>query len=422
MENRMPSDRIALEFRGVTGAYRRYPPVFRDLSFTIREGSVTGVIGPNGSGKTSLLRAATGLLDEVTGQVRVFGNDVLSLPARRRASLVGVVPQDTHTPMAYTVEEIVSMGRTHAMSRWRSPTTADHLIVEKAMAYTDVIDMRDRPFPELSGGERQRTVIAMVLAQQPRLILMDEATSRLDINHRLEIMQLIERLNRDKGVTVLMISHDLNLAAEFSERLLLLDRGQLVADGSPAEVLTEANLRQVYRCNATVQANPLTGSVMITPSPRLAAARSGKGVRVHVVVGGGCGEEVIRRLVLCDYTVTVGVVNRGDSDAAVATALECEAAFEQPFSPVGSEAQAECKRLCDAARAIVIPGVPFGPGNVANLEVALAALQAGTAVLMMAEIEARDYTPDRRATAIAAELRSHGAREWRTVTDLLGML
>ena len=383
---------------------------------------MAALIGPNGSGKTSMLRAATGLLPRVSGHVRLFGKDVRELPAEKRASLIGVVPQETFTPMAYTVEEIVMMGRTHTLSRWNGPGDEDYKRVEQAMIYTDVADMRSQPFPELSGGERQRAIIAMVLAQQPRVILMDEATSQLDINHRLEVMQLIERLNREHGVTVLMVSHDLNMAAEFCDRLLLIDEGRLVADGPPAEVLTEPALREVYHCDVKVQQNPETGSVMVLPTPRLMAGPSARGVRVHAIAGGGCGEEILRRLTLCEYTVSCGVLNEGDSDAGIAEALELDVALEKPFSPVGGEAFVEGERMAGEAQAIVVCGVPFGPGNVVNLELAERMQERGIPVFMMAGIGDRDYTPERKATAIAQRLRDAGAGEWTSIADLLKML
>jgi iron complex transport system ATP-binding protein len=411
----------AIEFVNVSGGYRRVP-VFHDISFTLREGTMTAIIGPNGSGKTTLLRAATGLLERVSGQIRLFGRDVFALPASERAALIGVVPQETHTPMSYSVEEIVMMGRTHALSRWRGPDSSDARIVEQAMIYTDVADMRDRPFPELSGGERQRVIIAMVLAQQPRVILMDEATSHLDINHRLEVMQLIERLNREQGVTVLMVSHDLNMAAEFCERLLLVDQGHIVAEGTPADVLTEATLRNVYHCDVKVQVNAETGAVMVTPSPRLVAGTAARGVRLHVVAGGGCAEEVLRRLNLYEYSVSCGVLNEGDRDAGVAAALELEVALEKPFSPVGGEAFVKAEALALAAHAFVVCGVPFGPGNLVNLELAERVLARGIPVFIMAGISERDYTPERKATATAERLCAAGAQEWESVADLLQLL
>jgi len=269
----------AIEFSSVSGGYRRMP-VFEDISFTIREGSMSAIIGPNGSGKTTLLRAVTGLLKHVKGKVTLFEDDVRKMSAAKRAALVGVVPQETFTPMAYSVEEIVTMGRTASISRWRGVDDEDRKLIEQAMVYTDVVDMRRRSFTELSGGERQRVIIAMVLAQQPRIILMDEATSHLDINHSLEVMQIAERLNREQGVTVLMVSHDLNMASEFCERLLLLDRGRLAADGSPQEVLTEKMLEDVYHCSVDIEKNSRSGAVMVVPR-RMDCGQSAEGDEIR---------------------------------------------------------------------------------------------------------------------------------------------
>ncbi len=411
----------AIQFRKVTGGYR-HVPVFKDISFAIEPGTLCGVIGPNGCGKTTLIRAATGLLPRLSGHVSLFGKDASSLKAAERARRVGVVPQELTTPMAFTVEALVAMGRTHALGHRHALSSADRHIIEQAMVYTDVMDMRHRPFPELSGGEKQRTVIAMVLAQQPRMILMDEATSHLDINHALEVMQIVERLNREEGVTILTVSHDLNIAAEFCERLLLLDRGQLVADGTPAEVLTEERLRQVYHCDVRVQPNPVSGSVMVTPSPRLALGHSGKGIRIHCVAGGGSGEEILRRLHLCDYTVTCGVLNERDSDSQTAVALGMSGTFEQPFSAVSAPKFVEAEAQVRDAHAVVICSTPFGPGNAVNLDLAARALDQDIPVFLAAGVAERDYTPDRRATNTAAELTERGAREWRTVSDLFELL
>ena len=411
----------ALSFQGVSGGYRRVP-VFKDLSFSIAAGTLCGVIGPNGCGKTTLIRAATGLLPHISGNIELFGQDTLKLPAIQRAQRVGVVPQELSTPMAFSVEAIVAMGRTHALGRRGMLSAEDHRIVEQAMVYTDVMEMRKRPFPELSGGEKQRTVIAMVLAQQPRMILMDEATSHLDINHALEVMQIVERLNRESGVTILMVSHDLNIAAEFCDRLLLLDAGTLIADGPPAEVLTAERLRHVYHCDVQVQPNPISGSVMVTPTPRLAPAHSGQGTRVHCIAGGGSGEEVLRRLHLCDYSVSCGVLNEGDSDSQTAHALGIQTVLEQPFSAVSAEAFVAAETIVRVAQAVVVCPTPFGPGNAVNLDLALRAREQSIPVFLAAGVTERDYTPDRRATKDAARLIEQGAQEWDSVADLFALL
>jgi len=257
----------AVEFNSVSAGYRGNP-VVEGIEFAVPEGEMVGLLGPNGAGKTTLLRSVVGLCPPLRGSVRLFGDDVGALGSRERAKRVAVVPQQLETPMPFTVQEIVMIGRTASLNRWSRPADSDHAVVERAMVYADVAEMRLRPFTELSGGERQRVVIAMALAQQPRVILMDEATSQLDINHRLEIMQIVERLNREQAVTVIMASHDLNLAADFCGRLILLDRGRLVSDGAPADVLTEETLRRVYNCNVRIQHDPADGSVVVLPPPR----------------------------------------------------------------------------------------------------------------------------------------------------------
>jgi iron complex transport system ATP-binding protein len=250
------------------------------------------------------------------------------------------------------------------------------------------------------------------------MIVMDEATSHLDMNHRLELMQIVRRMNREHGTTVLMISHDLNLTAEFCSRMVLLDQGRVSADGTPAEVLTEGRLQQVYHCDVRVQTNPASGIVAVFPTPRWLAAGSGRGVRVHIICGGGTGEEIIRRLHLADYTVTCGVLNRGDTDADTALALGIETAMERPFSPVTEAPYQIALPWIEAADTVIVSGVPFGPGNLRNLDLADRALQAGKRVMIMAGVAERDYTPDRQATLYSRRLRDRGAVEWRNIAEL----
>lgn len=257
----------AFEFEHVTTGYNR-SVVLRDIHCAVGEGEIVALLGPNGAGKSTLLRALTGLLAPFAGEIRLFGRDVRHLSALERSRLIAVVPQELKTPMAYSVEDLVFMGRAGRLSAWQAPTAADRQIVERALDYTDVRELRHRPLANLSGGEKQRAVIAMALAQEPRVMVMDEPTTHLDLNHALEVMEIIERLNREEGVTVLMTSHDLNQAAEFCRRLLLLDHGALVADGTPEEVLREDILRNVYHCDIRVGHEPATGAVLVRPLRR----------------------------------------------------------------------------------------------------------------------------------------------------------
>lgn len=264
---------LALELEKLAAGYRN-ARILDDLSLRVEQGDIVGVIGPNGAGKTTLLRCITGLCRSISGQIHLFGNSLKSISAAKRSRLVAVVPQEVNTPMAFTVREMVMIGRTASLSPWKSPTKEDFLVVERSMVYTDVAEMADRVFNEMSGGEKQRAMVAMALAQEPRLILLDEATSHLDMNHRLEIMQMVERLNQEQGVTVLMVSHDLNMAAEFCSRLLLMNRGKIVADGAPRDVLKEEVLSDTYQCEVKIQHDLVDGAITVIPARRLAPQKA----------------------------------------------------------------------------------------------------------------------------------------------------
>ena len=412
----------AIECRGLTAGYRR-TPVLSDITLTLGEGAMAAVLGPNGAGKTTLFRVLSGLVTASAGEVRLFGRDVRGLAPAERARALAVVPQELTTPMAFSVREVVALGRTAALRPWAPLTAADHRAVERAMAYTDVLELGERAFDELSGGERQRVAIALALAQEARLLLLDEPTSHLDINHRLDVLQLVERLNREEGLTVLMSSHDLNLAAEFFPHLLLLDHGRVVAQGSPSEVLREETLAEVYHCELSVRRDE-SGTLAVAPANRPArAAATGTVGRVHVICGGGSGTELLRRLCLAGWEVTCGALNEGDSDARAAEALELEAAREKPFSPLGAEALAYAGTLAEQADAVVVCEVPFGSGNAGNLAVAAQARKAGRPVFLNVRNAAnRDYTAGREAGPAMDALLAAGATPWQHVGELLGEL
>jgi iron complex transport system ATP-binding protein len=187
-------------------------------------------------------------------------------------------------------------------------------------------------------------------------------------------------------------------------------------------VLKEDALKLVYHCDVRVLTEPGYGTITVLPAPRLAPDRPGRGVRVHVIAGGGCGEEVLRRLCLSDYVVTCGVLNHGDSDADVAAALDIETVLEKPFSPVGEAAIESARRMVQKADAVVVCAVPFGPGNMANLRLAEEALANYKPVFFAPGIADRDYTADRSAAAAEEKLASGGAVAWQAITDLLALL
>lgn len=249
-------------FRDVGFAYPRPERVrarrfaFDGLSFSVQAGEVFGVIGPNSAGKTSLLRLLTRVLEPAQGAILVDGRPVGAIPHWELARQVAVVPQEAPRPFPFTVEQLVLMGRyPHAPGRFFE-TPADLAVAREAMAATGTLPLAALPLEQLSGGERQRALLARALAQQPRLLVLDEPTSHLDLRYQAETAELLRRLNRERGVTILLVSHDLNLAAELCDRLLLLHEGRVARVGTPAAVLEQMLLEQVFGCRVVVDASP----------------------------------------------------------------------------------------------------------------------------------------------------------------------
>src|SRR5713226_6142531 len=285
-----------LDMQGITFGYNRQPLLY-DVHFQVGAGEMVGLLGPNGSGKTTLLRLISGVLRPQQGTVVLDGRDARAWGRREMARSVAVVPHEMHVPFAFSVEELVSLGRTPYQRLLGSSTKEDQRIVHNAMQAADIEQLAGRIFNELSGGERQRVTIAMALAQRPALLLLDEPTSHLDIKYQIELLELVQRLNRETGVTVVAAMHDLNLAARYFPRLVLFQRG-IVADGGPAEVLEPRLLQRVY--GVAVQVGVMHGaeylSILPPGDPVTAQGEQQAQPLVHVMAGGGSGALVMRAL------------------------------------------------------------------------------------------------------------------------------
>jgi iron complex transport system ATP-binding protein len=244
-------------------------PALDGIDLRVSPGSLYAVIGPNGSGKSTLLKLLLGALHPDDGQVRYLGRPVQEWSRRELAKQVGVVPQGEETVFPISVGEIVGMGRYPHLGVLGRPSLHDREAVDEAMRRCDVIEFSDRPVSRLSGGERQRALIARALAQKPATLLLDEPTVSLDIRHEMEIFELLAELTEVDGVTVILVTHHLNLAARYAERLLLLNRGAAVAEGPPGEVLRRDTIERVYEWSVVVSAHPGpgrdAGAPQITP-------------------------------------------------------------------------------------------------------------------------------------------------------------
>ncbi|HID55026.1 TPA: heme ABC transporter ATP-binding protein [Candidatus Poribacteria bacterium] len=239
--------------------------IIKGLSFDVEDGEILGIIGPNGSGKTTLLRLLSGVLHPWSGRVKFKGRDLRRMRRREIARKVAVVPQQNLIIFPFTVREIVLMGRAPYLGMFQNESKRDFEIAERAMDYTDTLRLAHKPVDELSGGELQRVIIARALAQEPEVMLLDEPTSHLDLKHQMEIFNLIKRLNFEEGMTFVLVLHDLNLAGEYCDRLLLLKEGRSYKMGKPDEVLTAETIRETYGVDALVTRNPITSAPHVIP-------------------------------------------------------------------------------------------------------------------------------------------------------------
>ncbi|MEE9913182.1 MAG: ABC transporter ATP-binding protein [Deltaproteobacteria bacterium] len=239
-------------------------PVLVDVSVDLDDARIVAVIGPNGSGKTTLLRMLNATLFPNSGQVLILGRDTRQWPRQDIARLVAIVPQESQAIFPFFAEEIVLMGRFPYLRSLAFEDKKDYRIVEEVMARTDSLSFARRRFNELSAGERQRVLIARALAQEPKILLLDESTVFLDLKHQAQFLSLLRELSREQHLTVIFVTHDVNLAAQNADQILLLYNGKKYAIGTPADVLTAQNIKEVYDVEVGIDQNPHDGSPRVT--------------------------------------------------------------------------------------------------------------------------------------------------------------
>ncbi|MFF5091387.1 ABC transporter ATP-binding protein [Streptomyces niveus] len=239
--------------------------VVHDLELAVPDGRVSVIVGPNACGKSTTLRALGRLLKPKSGSVLLDGEELARIPTRKIAQSIGLLPQSPTAPEAITVADLVSRGRQPHQHWWQQWSEEDERAVTEAMARTDVTDLAERSVDELSGGQRQRVWIAMALAQETDLLLLDEPTTFLDIAHQVEVLDLVRRLNHEQGRTVVIVLHDLNQAARYADHLVAMKSGRIVAEGHPGEIVTAELVREVFGLESVVVPDPVTGSPLVVP-------------------------------------------------------------------------------------------------------------------------------------------------------------
>ncbi|MDD2777483.1 MAG: ABC transporter ATP-binding protein [Methanocellales archaeon] len=406
--------------------------VLEDIELSALGGDFIGVIGPNASGKSTLIRSISRTLRPYMGAILLDEKDVYALPSKEVAKKLAVVPQESVITFAFTALEIVLMGRNPHIGRFDAEGADDLAIARKAMELTNTWHLSERPINELSGGEKQRVIIARALAQEPKVLLLDEPTDHLDIGHQIEILDLIKRLSKEESIIVIAVFHNLNLASLYCDRLMLIHHGKIFSLGSPENVLTAENIKRVYGVEVLIKRQPVTNSIYVTLLPRRDSMPpssdylSNKGAPkrmffVHIICGAGTGSQLMHLLTERGYKVTAGVLNAIDTDHEM-NYLGIPIVSEAPFSSISCEAHEANLELIDKADVIVLTSIPFGYGNLKNLEAAELALENKPVLLIEKEpIEKRDFTQG-EAKKIYNRLKENGAVVLQDTKEVLPII
>jgi iron complex transport system ATP-binding protein len=395
--------------------------VLEDVELRVNSGEMVGILGPNGAGKTTLLRTISKALKPSLGAVLLDGRDIYTMGDREIAREMAVVHQTSASVPNFTALEVVLMGRNPFLKRLQLEGEEDLDISRQAMELTGTWHLANRLILELSGGERQKITIARAITQQPKVLLLDEPTLHLDIASQIEIMDLVKGLCSRKGLTVISVFHDFNLAARYCSKIMLVGGGKIVAAGRPQDVLTRSNISKIYGVEVSVKRHPITGSLYTMPlamSTKLGNNQT-KG-DIHVICGGGTGAEVMHRLVESGWHVSAGVLNLLDTDFESAEALKVSVISEAPFSNISEEASKENLKKIYSAAAVIVTDFPVGYGNLNNLDAALSAVKKGipTIIIKGSIISERDFTKG-EATAYYKRLIDAGALIAENVDDAL---
>jgi iron complex transport system ATP-binding protein len=391
--------------------------VLEHVTFQGRKGEFLGIIGPNGSGKTTLLKAISRIIHPSHGAILLEDRAIEDLPSLELSRIVAVVPQAAEPGFDFTVREVILMGRYPHLGRFGSEKAEDQKICRNAMEITGITHLADRSVRAISGGELQRVIIARALAQQPRLLLLDEPTAHLDLGQQMGILQTMKEMSRK--IAVIGVFHDLNYAAHFCDRIILIHNHRILAMGDPASVLTQDSIKTVFGIEVMVRKNPFTGCPSISPLYTPSGTREPHG-RVHVICGGGEGSDLLQTLHAEGYQVTAGVLSVNDSDYCTARALGIPCISEPPFSPVSKRSMGELALWLEDARVVVLTRGLWGVGNIGNLRV-LEPVNLRDVVILdshSGEKEEWDYTGG-EAAAILKRLEANGATVVRDVRSAM---
>ena len=361
---------FSLELRGLEVGHGARALV-RDICLAVRPGQVVALIGPNGSGKTTILRTVAGQLRALGGTVELLGRDLLDVPAPERARTMSVMLTGRPQTELLTCRDVVEAGRYPFTGRLGVLGEKDEEAVTTAMAATGVASLAGRDFAHVSDGQRQRVLLARALCQEPRVLLLDEPTSYLDVRSQLEMLQLLRREARERGIAVVASLHEIDLAQKAADHVICVRDGRAIFQGTPEEVFTAERMAELYGLEPGAY-DPAFGSVEL--------ARPEGEPEVFVIAGGGTGAACFRKLARDGVPFATGVLHEHDADGLLARSLAARAVYERDFEPVSERAVAEaCEVLLGCRRVICCVG-GFGTMNARNAELLDAARGAGLPV------------------------------------------
>jgi iron complex transport system ATP-binding protein len=391
-----------------------------NITLSIVPGQITAIVGPNGSGKSTLVRALSRVHLPSNGVVLLDGNDLYTkVSARQSAQKISVAPQDTHVAFDFTSRDIIAMGLAPHQTGWShfsGETRHEAQLIDSALNKASLTaDQASRPVMTLSGGERQRALIARALVQHAEIILLDEPTASLDLNHQATLFQQLEELALVEGKAVVVVLHDLNVAAAHADRIVVLNGGKIVADGAPNEVLTDELLWSVYKIRGVVSENPFSGRRQIYYLPGSSPGVRLEGIKIFVICGGGGGSALMRDLVAEGAALTIGGLNEGDMDRRSAELIGVRYEPLRAFQAVPRYSEERVARIA-TENAITI----FSPGfidtvNVESLAAAVDICKLGCPVIATEQLVSEFQQLEINMPGAAREL-------WSELTNLSGFL
>lgn len=416
-------DGISLQAQKLSFAYNKIP-ILKGIDFAIEKGCFLSIIGPNGAGKSTLVNIMSKVLFPFEGDLKIEGKSIKKLGSSEVAKKIAVVPQYTDMGFNFTVSEIILMGRYPHIKRFKGESRNDYDMCSRAMRLTKTGEFGSRKYNELSGGEKQRVIIAQTLAQDTPIIILDEPTSHLDINFQIEFMELFYDLNKNFGKTVIGIFHDINLALQYSEKIIMLKEGKIFASGRTADVITRSNIMAVFNSDVHVAKNPFTGRLYVSPNFNLRTDKerkiSKKEIKIHVIGGGGAASHILNILHNYGYILSAGVINNLDTDINTSQELGIIFINEAPFSPISKEAYLKNLELIRNADMVILPGIEFGNGNILNLEAVYEAVKMKKKIIVVDDvnISRRDHI-DGKATDLYNKIIGSGACKIQTDEDII---